>query len=502
LLAWKTLGSRDVTLTQSEVNLGELRLVGLDTQLLIDKDKNINFKKVMKPSGEKKAPAQTTSAVPPEPTFSVNIDRLRFTNGALDFADHSLVLPFGTRIHNLRGSIAGLSNRPGAIGQIELDGAVDDFGMARAVGQVDLTNPTDALDLRVQFKNVEMRRLTPYTATFAGRKIDSGKLSIDLKYQIKQRQLQGENQVIMDKLTLGERVESPTAKDLPLDLAIALLRDADGRIDLGLPVSGSLDDPEFSYGSLVWKAITNVLTKIASAPFRALGALFGGAGEKIDSIAFEAGAAQLTPPEREKVMRLAEALAKRPGLVLAVGGSHADNDRAALQDAQLRRTVLARSGQRVAEKDDPGPVSTQQPKIREALETLYKERVGTSELAALQAGFRSANPGQLEEGVTGKVMSRLSGLLGEKKTLGESEVARLKGADFYAVLFGHLRAREIIAETRLQALAQERGAGVIEMLKTAGVAAERLQLLPPEAVEGANGEIPLRLSLEPAKTNQ
>ncbi|MDO8960236.1 MAG: DUF748 domain-containing protein [Rhodocyclaceae bacterium] len=516
LLAWKTFGSRDVTLTQKELNLGELRLNGLDTQLLIDKDKNINFKKVMKPSGEKKAPAPATGAVPPAPTsgapagrpspppaptFIVNIDRLRFTKGALDFADHSLLLPFGTRIHNLRGSIAGLSNRPGAVGRIELDGAVDDFGMARAVGQVDLGNPTDALDLRVQFKNVEMTRLTPYTATFAGRKIDSGKLSLDLQYQIKQRQLQGDNQVIMDKLTLGERVESPTAKDLPLDLALALLRDADGRIDLGLPVSGSLDDPEFSYGSLVWKAITNVLTKIATAPFRALGALFGGGGEKIDSIAFEAGAPQLTPPEREKVVRLAEALAKRPGLILAVGGSHADTDRVALQDVQLRRTVLARSGQRVSEKGDPGPVSTQQPKIREALEALYKEHVGASDLAALKAGFRAANPGQLEEGVTGKVMSRLSGLLGEKKTLSEREVAGLKGADFYAVLFGRLRAREVIAETRLQALAQERGAGVIEILKTAGVAAERMQLLPPEKVEHANGEVPLRLSLEPAKTN-
>jgi hypothetical protein len=532
LLAWKTFGSRDVTLTQKEVNLGELRLNGLDTRLLIDKDKNINFKKVMKPSGEKKAPAPAAGAVPPAPTsgasagrpspppaptsdvpagrpspspapaFIVSIDRLRFTQGALDFADHSLLLPFGTRIHNLRGSIAGLSNRPGAVGRIELDGAVDDFGMARAVGQVDLGNPTDALDLRVQFKNVEMTRLTPYTATFAGRKIDSGKLSLDLHYQIKQRQLQGDNQVIMDKLTLGERVESPTAKDLPLDLALALLRDADGRIDLGLPVSGSLDDPEFSYGALVWKTITNVLTKIATAPFRALGALFGGGGEKIDSIAFEAGAQQLTPPEREKVVRLAEALAKRPGLVLAVGGSHADADRVALQDVQLRRTVLARSGQRVSEKGDPGPVSTQQPKIREALEALYKERVGSVELAALKAGFRAANPGQMEEGVTGKVMSRLSGLLGEKKTLSESEVAGLKGADFHAVLFGRLRAQEVIAETRLQALAQERGAGVIEMLKTAGVAAERMQLLPPEKVETANTEVPLRLSLEPAKTNQ
>ena len=507
LLAWKTFGSRDLSLTQKELNLGDLRLNGLDTQLLIDKDKNINFKKVMKPSGEERpAPVEkeATPAVTPAPTFIVSIDRLRFHKGELDFADESLILPFGTRIHELKGSIAGLSNRPGAVGQVELDGAVDEYGMARAVGHVELGNPTNGLDLRVQFRNVEMTNLTPYTAHFAGRKIDSGKLSLDLQYQIVKRQLTGENQVIMDKLTLGERIESPTATNLPLDLAIAILQDGEGRIDLGLPVSGSLDDPQFSYGAIVWKAITNVLTKIVTAPFRALGALFGGGGEKIGSIVFEAGAPQLTPPEREKVAKLAEAMGKRPGLVLSVGGVHVDADRVALQDVQLRRTVLTQAGQRVPERGDPGPVSTQQPKIREALEALYKDRVGAADLAALKDGFRGANPGQLEESMAGKVMSRLSGVFREKKTLSEGEVAQLKGADFHGVLFERLRARENIPDERLQDLAQKRGEGVADILKAAGVAPERVQVLAPEKgkTEGeqAAHEVPLRMSLEPAKS--
>jgi len=517
LLAWKTFDSRNLALTQKTLDLGELRLSGLNTRLHIDKDKNINFKRVLKPSTEDQpAPAEKAvdavqiagggpvSAVPPAPTFVVNIDRLRFNKGQMDFADESLILPFGTRIHELKGSIAGLSNRPGAVGQVELDGAVDEYGMARAVGHVELGNPTNGLDLRVQFRNVEMTNLTPYTAHFAGRKIDSGKLSLDLQYKIVKRQLQGENQVIMDKLTLGERVDHPDATSLPLDLAIAILQDSDGRIDLGLPVSGSLDDPQFSYGSIIWKAITNVLTKIVTAPFRALGALFGGGGEKIENIVFEAGAAQLTPPEREKVAKLAEAMGKRPGLVLAVGGVHVDADRVALQDVQLRRTVLTLSGQRVPERGDPGPVSTQQPKIREALETLYKDRVGAADLAALKEGFRSANPGQLEESMAGKMMSRLSGVFREKKTLSEGEVAQLKGADFYGVLFERLRARENIPDERLQDLAQKRGEGVAEILKSAGVAPERVQLLAPEKgkTEGeqAAHEVPLHMSLEPAKS--
>lgn len=496
-LAWKNLASHELTLTPQQLDLGELRLNGLDTQLIIHADKSTNLTKVIRRADAAATPPAATAAQ--AAPFQVNIDRLRFYKGELDFADHSLVLPFGTRIHGLRGSIGNLSTRPGAPGQLELDGEVDDYGMARAVGQIDLANPTDFMDLRVIFRNVEMTRLTPYTATFAGRKIDSGKLSLDLQYQIKQRRLQGDNQVIMDRLTLGERVESPSAKDLPLDLAVAILQDADGRIELGLPVAGSLDDPEFNFGQIVWKAIANVLGRIVSAPFRALGALFGG-GETPESIAFEAGAAQLTPPEREKLARLADALAKRPGLVLTVGGIHTEADRLALQDVQLRRAVLAQIGQRISEKGDPGPLSTQQPKVQAALESLFAERVGKSDLAALKEGFRQANPGQLEESTAGKMMSRLSGLLREKKTLSGDEVTQLKGTDFYAVLFERLRAREAIGDERLQALAQARGESVVALLKSSGAAAERLRLLPEEKGEGTGNEVPLRLSLEAAKS--
>ncbi|MFN4148083.1 MAG: DUF748 domain-containing protein, partial [Rhodocyclaceae bacterium] len=339
LLAWRSLSTRRFSFAPNRLDFGELTLVGLDTRLLIDKDKNINVKRVLKTAAAASPPASAETpaadAVPPAPSFIVAIDRLRFVKGEMDFADESLVMPFATRIHDLQGSIAGLTNAPGAVGAIELEGAVDEYGMARAAGQVELGNPTNGLDMRVQFRNIEMTRLTPYMATFAGRKIDSGKLSLDLEYKIERRRLTGDNQVVMDRLTLGERVESPSAKDLPLDLAIALLQDADGRIDLGLPVSGSLDDPQFSYGSLIWKAITNVITKIVTAPFRALGALFG-SGEPLDDIAFEPGAVELTPPEREKAMKLAQALAKRPKLMLTLTGLHADADRMALQDRRLR----------------------------------------------------------------------------------------------------------------------------------------------------------------------
>lgn len=529
MLAWKNLATQQFTVTPTRLDIGELRLNGLDTKLIIAKDKSINLMRVLKPSpaanaaaaaaptaagapAEGAAAASAAPAIPAAPVpaaapaaapaavpYLVNIDRLRFFKGELDFADLSLMFPFATRIHGLRGSIGNLSSRPVAPGQLELDGEVDEFGMARAVGQVDLFNPTNNMDIKVAFRNVDMSRLTPYMATFAGRRIESGKLSLDLEYKIKQRQLLGENKIVIDRLTLGERVESPSATSLPLDLAIAILQDSDGRIDLGLPVAGSLDDPEFSYGGLIWKAITNVLTKIVTAPFRALGALFGGSGEKVESIVFEPGARKLTPPEREKLLKIAAVLGKRPKLALAVGGIHADVDRVALQEVQLRRAVLTQSGLTLSEKGDPGPISLRQPKIQAALEALYAERVGKSELAALKEGFRNANPGQLEEGVGDKVMSRLTGLLREKKTLNEDEVAQLKGADFYAVLFERLRGKEQVGDDILLTLAQARGTNTLEILKANGVAPERLRLLPPEKGESTGDGVPVKLSLEADK---
>jgi len=298
----------------------------------------------------------------------------------------------------------------------------------------------------------------------------------------------------MDQLTLGEKVASPEARDLPLDLAIGILQDSDGRIELGLPISGSLDDPSFSYGGIVWQAIANVLSKIATAPFHALGALFGG-DEKFENIAFGAGNAQLTPPEREKLVRLAEVLAKRPALSISVHGVYADTDRVALQDMQLRRTVAGMSGQHLEAGEDPGPVSTRQPKVQKALESLFSDSLGGAELAAFKEGFRRANPGKLEESTAGKLMSGLTGLFREKRILNEQEVAGLKGADFYAVLFERLRDRIMVDDKQLQALAGARGDATAAALKEAGVSADRLSVLAAEKVAANGRDVPVKLVL-------
>lgn len=493
-LALKSLTSGSVKATSGSLDVGELKLVGLDTRLIINKDKSVSFMRILRASAH---PAPARKAGKP---FAFNIDRLRFERGEMDYADYSLAMPFGTRIHRLKGVITNLSSRPGAIAEVKLDGRVDDYGLARATGQLDLFNPTDSMDLKVIFRNIEMARLTPYSATFAGRKITSGKLDLDLEYKIHHRQLEGKNQIIMKQLTLGERVASPQAKDLPLDLAVSILQDSNGRIDLDLPMSGSLDDPKFSYGGIIWKAIENVIVKIVTAPFRALGALFGG-GEKFESIVFEAGHAQLSPPEQEKLAHLAEALIKRPGLSLTVQGVYAEEDKIALQDRTLRRAIVEKSGQRLEPNEDPGPLAMEEPKIKSALEKLYSDKFGSAELSAYKTAFRKVNPGKLEEGMAERFASSLTGLFQKKRVLDERQISGMKGADFYTLLFNRLRDQVPVSDDSLKALGAARAGAIDAALKSAGVPAERLSTLAVEKSAVNGQDIPIKLVLEPAKPN-
>ena len=524
-LAWKALASDSVRANPAALDIDELRLDQLDAKLIIFKDKSINLKRIRKSSAEPPVatPAggadtattattakagevvvtdagATASAKPETKPFRLAIDRIRISNSGMEFADYSLALPFGTRIHDLKGAFNGISSQTGSMAELEIDGQVDEFGLARAVGQVDLFNPTGFMDIKTVFRNVEMTNLTPYSATFAGRKIASGKLSLDLEYKLNQRQLQGENQIILDKLTLGERVESPSALNLPLDLAIAILQDSDGKIDLGLPVSGSLDDPQFSYGRIIWKAIGNILTKIVTAPFRALGALFGGSGEKLEKLAFEAGEASLTPPEKEKFKQIAQILNKRPGLALTVHGVWAaEIDRPVLKESRLRRAVAEKMGVKLAAGEDAGPISTANPKSQAALEALYSQRFSEAEWLTLSAKWRQANPEKKPETGTGKMMSRLKGLFKKEEPLSADDLAQLKDADLHALLYQRLLNKESISDDDLRSLGLRRGEAALQGLAAAGAPLQRVILGAAEAVEASGREVQAKLELGVAK---
>jgi hypothetical protein len=275
--------------------------------------------------------------------MAIAVDTIEIQDGSANYADLWIQPHFAVGIQTLNGSILGLSSNPRSRAKVELKGKVDRYAPVHIWG---VTNPlaaTTYTDIKMNFKGVELTSATPYSGRFAGYKIEKGKLSVDIDYKIENRQLTAAHKFVIDQLELGERVESPDAVKLPLKIAIALLKDRNGVIDVDLPVTGSLDDPQFKIGPLIWKAVLNLMTKIATAPFALLGRLFGG-GEQMNYIDFQPGSAVLQPAEHDKLTALVKALKDKEKLELDVPLTVSpDLDRPGLAAAHLNMRLLALS---------------------------------------------------------------------------------------------------------------------------------------------------------------
>jgi hypothetical protein len=263
------------------------------------------------------AVAVASSDAPSGPMFPVRIKTIQFVDGSANFADYSIEPSFATGILELSGTVTGLSSDPKSRAKVKLDGKVDKYAPVDINGEVNLLSATAFTDLSMNFRNMELTTFNPYSGKFAGYNISKGKLSTELKYLVQDRKLDASHHIVIDNLEFGDKTDSKDAAPIPLKLAVALLKDRHGIIDLNLPVTGTLDDPKFRLGPIIWKAVLNLLTKIVTAPFTALGALFGG-GEELAFVDFEAGQATLPLPQTEKLNKLAKALVERPQLKLSV----------------------------------------------------------------------------------------------------------------------------------------------------------------------------------------
>ncbi len=297
---------------------------------------------VTKPAKGKRGGKAAAAAAPAaESPLSIKIDDISIQDGSANYADLWIQPHFAVGIQTLNGYIRGLSSDSHARAKVELNGKVDRYAPVHIWGETNPLAATTFSDIRMSFKGVELTSATPYSGRFAGYKIVKGKLSVDIEYKIENRQLNAAHKFVIDQLELGEKVDSPDAVHLPLKLAVALLKDRNGVIDLDLPVTGSLDDPKFRLGPIIWKAVLNLLTKIATAPFALLGHLFGG-GEQMNYIDFRPGSAVLEASERDKLTALVKALKEKDKLELDVPVTFSpDLDRPALAAARLNSRLLA-----------------------------------------------------------------------------------------------------------------------------------------------------------------
>lgn len=344
LIKWRHLAVTGIDASHNPDRLTIDRIVARQpyARVIIRQDQTLNVTAALERDASASEPgAQVPNAPSSSPPTPVRIKSVAITGGSALFADYSISPSFATGIVDLEGTVTGLSSQPNSRAKVQLAGKVDRYAPVDISGELNLLAAAKYSDVALNFRNMELTTFNPYSGKFAGYNISKGKLSTELRYRVEDRKLDAQHHIVVDNLEFGDKTDSKDAAPIPIKLAVALLKDRQGVIDLQVPVGGSLDDPKFRLGPIIWKAILGLLTKIATAPFAALGALFGG-GDELAYVDFQAGSAELAANQTEQLSKLAQALAERPQLRLDVPVTLvADQDSKAIATANLYARVPA-----------------------------------------------------------------------------------------------------------------------------------------------------------------
>jgi hypothetical protein len=451
LLRWRALHLDGVAVTVApprplELTVGQVAMAGLDGAVVVRPDGTLNLTSGLS-SAEKSAPA---APQPPGPSDEgagpkIRVQRVAVEDAAIKLTDRSVSPPFSISVGSLRSTLTGLSSEPGTKASLELSAKLEGAAPVAVAGTMNPLAKTPHLDVGVQLSELELPPVSPYSGKFVGYRIDKGKLALDLRYKIADRRLEAQNRVFIDQLTFGDEVESPTATKLPVRLAVALLADRRGEIHLDVPVSGSLDDPEFSVWRIVWQVIKNVMVKAATSPFALIGSMFGG-GDEIRAVEFVPGKAVPTAAGERALATLGRALTERPRLRVDLEG-HVDPraDRQGLREELAERRIRV---QKLRQLTADG----------QAVSGVDKVVVEPAERETFLRRAYEAEP-----------MGKPKNLLGRPKSVGSDEMWR------------RLLQAMVVTDGELRLLALQRAEGVKRLLLTKHrIASERLFLVEPK----------------------
>jgi len=376
-------------------------------RFMINDDRTTNIDDLLIPqppdSGAKTAAAKPASQEKP---LGIHIGGIAINDGSANFADFSLTPNFATAIQQLNGQIGTIDSRQAKPASVNIKGKVDRYAPVTIKGSVNPFDPMASLDIATSFKRVELTTLTPYSGKFAGYRIRKGRLNLDLHYKITNGQLLAENKVVVEQLQLGEKVDSPDAVSLPLKLAIALLKDVDGKISIELPVSGDLNNPQFSVMPIIWQTLRNLIVKAAAAPFKMIGGLVSGGGsEDLGTVSFAPGSSDLSKEAEGSLVKLSQALKERPALRLEIEGTAAaSSDGPLIAKQRLEREyqynyykMLQRRGDKVPAQaslldvpdNEKGPL----------LEGIYRTRLKTQPPAEWKDLGKEERTAKMREGI-------------------------------------------------------------------------------------------------------
>ncbi|EDZ63363.1 conserved hypothetical protein [Sulfurimonas gotlandica GD1] len=388
------LKSFDYSMSPDRAFVNELDINGFYVNALIDETKTMNFATLSK-APKVQSDANATKVAQSEDTnatkFPFKIMKLNVASGSAKFADLSLPLQFRTDIHDLNGVVYSISSQAGEVSYVDIVGEIDKYGSTKLLGSVDSSNPKLYTDLSFNFRNLELNSFSGYSANFAGYKIDSGKLFLDLGYEILDSQMLGKNSIIVKNIELGDEIEDENITSLPLGFAIALLEDSDGVIDINMPVEGNVDAPDFKYGALVWKTFGNLIIKAVASPFKFLGSMMGLEGEELEFVEFEPGLVAILPPEKEKLDNIAKLMLKRPKISLNIVPQYDEvQDTWILKQQKLIVIVMKKSGVK-NKKEQQNSMNI------DLLENIYEEMAPKKKVSDIEKALKKTYKGDALE---------------------------------------------------------------------------------------------------------
>lgn len=432
------LSTVDFSLSNQKLAISEIIMDGLYNRVLINENGETNVGLLMKQQPEKETVKAETNQSESSKPYEVSLGRVKINDASSHFTDQNLPIVFDANLQALNGEISGFSTSSTQPVDINLEGQVGEFGLVEINGALNPLNITQQSILKLAFSNLDLPSMSPYTVKFAGRQIAEGKGDIVLAYEVFDNALKASNDIRIRDIRLGERVESPGAMDLPLDLAVSLLKNSEGVIALNIPVSGDVNDPKFAMGPVIRGAIGNAIKNIVKAPFRFLGSLIGldGGDKQIDEISFRAGRSDIAPPEQEKLLKLIEALSQRPQLALQIPAPFDDvADRQTLKATAVEARI--NSGLEVIDSDQQ-----LSEKRQHVLEGLYRQAGLSPDLQAVKQAL--VNDAEAEQQADVDVLT------------------------YSKTLKNRLIEAEVVSDTQLTQLAQQRQNAVMEFIQKNG----------------------------------
>ncbi|MEH6493776.1 DUF748 domain-containing protein [Halopseudomonas sp.] len=423
LVKWQQLQLSGIKYVGNNLSIEQVDLQQPYARFIINEDLSTNFSGLMV-----EQPGKPSSSAGAGAPMGIRIGGISLRDGSANFADFSLRPNFATAIGQLNGSIGTLDNQSTRSASVDVTGKVDRYAPVSIKGKLTPFDPLNSLDIATRFRNVELTTLTPYSGKFAGYRIRKGRLNLDLHYQIEQGQLNAENKVLLEGLQLGEKVDSPDAVDLPIRLAVALLKDIKGNIDIELPVSGNLEDPQFSVMPIVWQTLRNLVVRAVQAPFKFIAGLVGGSDQDLSEVAFAAGSNSLDSAAQSNLNTLASALKERPVLTLEIEGmSSAEADGPTLAAERLKseyQEIQFKSLQAMGEEVPASPdlLDIDEDDKPALLEGIYRARLKQQPPAGWAELDREERAARMEQAVL-TLWSRSELLL---RRLAQSRAAEIK----------------------------------------------------------------------------